>query len=295
MFKGIITPIVTPFNRDDNQTINYKATEQLVDHLIAKGINGIFVLGTNGEFHVLTTKEKIDFIKYVTSYVDGRVDVFAGTGDCSLSESILLAIEAEKAGVDALSILPPYFIRPSVKEIVNYYHSISKATDLPIIVYNIPKNVGYNIDANLFVELCKIENIVGIKDSSGDNDLLKSFIEIADQYKKIVLVGSDSKISFGYKHGAVGAIAGTSNLITDTIVELFHFLEEADYEKAEMNQRKIEALRAELKKGTVPSILKRSIELAQIAEVGPARLPVLELDRDLDSDLEKMLEYYNLI
>ena len=88
MFDGIITPIITPFHRDEEQHINYEATKQLIDHLIAKGVKGIFILGSNGEFHVIDEAEKIEFAEKVIAMVDHRVPVYVGTGACSTRETI---------------------------------------------------------------------------------------------------------------------------------------------------------------------------------------------------------------
>ncbi|SFL96594.1 4-hydroxy-tetrahydrodipicolinate synthase, partial [[Clostridium] innocuum] len=95
MFDGIITPIVTPFHRDEEQSINYEATKQLIDHLIAKGVKGIFILGSNGEFHVIDEAEKIEFAEKVIGMVDHRVPVYVGTGACSTKETIRLSKKME--------------------------------------------------------------------------------------------------------------------------------------------------------------------------------------------------------
>lgn len=294
MYRGIITPIVTPFNRDSMQSINYTATESLVESLISQGVSGIFALGSNGEFHVITFEEKVAFVKKVVEFVDKRVPVFAGSGACSTLEAVRLSKKMEEIGVDALSVISPYFIKPSDDELYQYFYEISKSVDIPIILYNIPKNTGTNLSKELVMELAKINNIVGIKDSSGDLENLKGYIDISKKYDFQVLVGSDSKISQGYRMGATGAIAGTSNLITKTLVDLDNALNEGKDTEAEKLQKDIDVLRTALKLGTVPSILKRSIELSGIAEVGPARKPVSETTSEVDNQIKEMLKFYHL-
>ena len=117
--EGIITPIVTPFHRDAEQSINYEATQQLIDHLIAKGVKGIFILGSNGEFHVIEEAEKIEFAEKVIQMVDHRVPVYVGTGACSTKETIRLSKKMEELGADALSVITPYFLTPTA---VSYTH-----------------------------------------------------------------------------------------------------------------------------------------------------------------------------
>ncbi|MEE0383318.1 dihydrodipicolinate synthase family protein, partial [Amedibacillus dolichus] len=109
MFEGIITPIVTPFHRDAQESINYEATKQLIDHLIEHGVKGIFILGSNGEFHVIDEEEKVAFAKRVIEIVNKRVPVFVGTGCCSTRETIRLSKKMEELGADALSVITPYF------------------------------------------------------------------------------------------------------------------------------------------------------------------------------------------
>ncbi|WP_334333095.1 4-hydroxy-tetrahydrodipicolinate synthase [Companilactobacillus sp. HBUAS59544] len=294
MFEGIITPIVTPFNRDDEETINIEAMHKLVDHLISHGISGIFPMGSNGEFHVLDSKEKMYFAKEVIKYVDKRVPVYIGTGACSTKEAVKLSKEAEKLGADALSVITPYFIKPSEDELVEYYTKIANSVNIPIILYNIPKNTGVNISKEVLKRLSKISNIQGIKDSSGDLNNLRDYIEVTKGTNVHVLVGSDSKILKGLSMGASGAIAGTSNLITDTLVELYKEYEQGNVKRAEQLQQDIEPLRAALKLGTVPSILKRSIELAKIADVGPARKPVSVTTSEVDKEIKQMLNHYGI-
>lgn len=295
MFEGIITPIVTPFNRDREQSINYEAAEKLINHLIKKGVNGIFIFGSNGEFHVVSKQEKINFARRVVEVVNNRVPVYVGTGACSTRETISLSKKMEEIGADALSVITPYFIKPTDHELFAHFKEVADSVKIPIVLYNIPKSTGYNISKEVVSSLAEIANIRAIKDSSGDIENLKSYIELSKGKDMSVLVGSDSKISAGYKLGASGAIAGTSNVITDVLVKLDKVLRKKDAETSEFLQKDIDILRGVLKLGTVPSILKRSIELAGIASVGPARKPALETTQEIDEKISKMLKHYKLI
>lgn len=294
MFKGIITPIVTPFNRDYGQTINYEATETLINYLIKKGVNGIFALGSNGEFHVISKEEKIEFTKRVVEIADHRVPVFAGSGACSTKEAVSLSQEMEKAGADAVSVITPYFLKPTEEEVYEYFKDIADSITIPIVLYNIPKATGCNISSEVVKRLTAIENIKAIKDSSGDMANLEGYINAGKDTGLSVLVGSDSKISTGYKMGATGAIAGTSNVITDTLVGLDKALRNDDNETAEKLQQDIDVLRGVLKYGTVPSVIKRALELAEIANVGSARRPVMEASAEADVHIKEMLKYFSL-
>lgn len=292
--EGIITPIVTPFKRNSTQEINYDATKDLINHLISHGVNGIFILGSNGEFHVIDEDEKIEFTKKVVEFVDKRVPVYVGTGACSTKATIRLSKAAESAGADALSIITPYFLKPTDENLYNHYKEIAENVNIPIMLYNIPKATGCPLSPELVERLADIPNIKGIKDSSGDIDNLKAYAEIAKRKDINLLVGSDSKISIAYSLGATGAVAGTSNVIVDTLVGLDKALRNGERELAEKLQKDIDVLRGVLKLGTVPSVMKRATELAGIAEIGPARKPVQELSTEDDEKIKEMLKYYNL-
>ena len=295
MFEGVVTPIVTPFHRDAEQSINYEAMEKLVNHLIDHGVDGIFPLGSNGEFHVCEHEEKVEFVKSVVKVVNHRVPVYAGAGACSTRETIALAKDMEAAGADVLSVITPYFIKPTDDELFDHYKAVAESVKIPVMLYNIPKSTGCNIPASVVARLAKeCPNILGIKDSSGDMENLQGYLDAAKGTEMKVLVGSDSKISKAYALGAAGCVAGTSNVIVDTIVNLWKDLKAGNTAEAEQLQKDIDVLRGILKLGTVPSMMKRSVELAGIAEVGPARKPVHDSTPDQDAKILEMLAFYGL-
>lgn len=289
--KGIITAMVTPF--DKNQEINSQATKQLINKLINAGVDGIFILGTNGEFHLLTYDEKIAFAKLVINEVNKRVPVYVGTGGNSTREVISLSKIMEALGADALSVITPYFLVPTQKEVISHYKAVAKSVQIPIILYNIPKNTGINLEAGTVSELAKVKNIAGIKDSSGKIENIQSYIEATKGQDFCVLSGSDSLILKALQIGATGAIAATSNLLTDIDVSIYQNFLNGNIKAAEKAQKDIDVLRTVLKLGTVPSILKKSVELSGIP-VGPARLPVTEPNAETLKKIKEMLNYYKL-
>ena len=289
--KGIICAMVTPF--DNNKNINLNSTKKLIEQLIEKGISGIFILGTNGEFHVLTDKEKIFFAEFVIKTVNHRVPVFVGTGSNSTKQTIELSKKMEKLGADALSIITPFLIPLSQRELVEYYKEIAQNISIPIILYNIPKNTGVNIEKESVAQLAKIDNIIGIKDSSGKIENIADYISVTKEENFAVLSGSDSLILKALKVGAAGAVASTSNLLTDIDVNIYKDFSTGKIGKAEEKQNSIERLRAVLKLATVPAIIKRALTLSGI-DVGPASLPVLQPNQGVDNEIRKMLDSYKI-
>lgn len=294
MFDKIITPIVTPFHRDAQQSVNYEATGKLIDHLIDGGVNGIFIFGSNGEFHVIEEQEKYDLTKYVVEHIGRKVPVYVETGACATREAVRMSQKMESLGADALSVIAPYYMKPSEDELYLHFKEIAESVKIPVILYNIPRLMGYNLSPAVVGRLAEIDNIKGIKDSSGDVENMQAYLDATKGKEMDLLVGSDSKISIAYEMGATGAIAGTSNVITEVLVELDKALRAGEREKAAKLQADIDVLRAALKLGTVPSVLKRAVELAGIAEVGPARKPVVECSSDTDEKIIEMLKYYHL-
>lgn len=295
MFDGIITPIVTPFYRDEKQEINYDATKKLVDYVIDNGVSGIFVLGSNGEFHVIRQQEKIEFAKRVVEMVDHRVPVFAGPGACSTQETIETAKAMEAAGVDALSVISPYFVQPTDEELYEHFKAVAESVKIPIILYNIPRLTGVNINSTVFERLTALDNVAGIKDSSRNIENLQSYIDVAKKKGLAVLVGSDGIIAQGYRMGATGAIAGMSNVIPKLMTDMFKALVEKRDEEADKLQKEVNVIRDVNRLATMPSVLKRALELGNIAEAGPARKPVFETTPELDEKIKEMLKHYGLI
>lgn len=289
--KGIIVAMVTPF--DQNQKIDFQATKQLVNKLIADGVYGVFILGTNGEFHLLNNQEKVEFAKCVIDEVAKRVPVYVGTGGNSTAEAIALSKQMEALGADALSVITPYFLVPSQEELIGHYKAVAAAVKIPIVLYNIPKNTGINIAIETVAELAKVDNIIGIKDSSGNIDNIEGYINASKDQDFSVLSGSDSLILKALKVGAKGAIAATANLLTKNDVAIYKNFINNQMEEAEAAQQKIEMLRSVLKLATVPSVLKKSLVLSNMP-VGPCRLPVSEPKAEVIPKIKEMLKYYRL-
>lgn len=292
-FEGIITPIVTPFT-DDTQAVDLNETRKLVNRLIERGVHGLFPLGTNGEFHVLSEDEKIAFAKTVIEETNHRVPVYVGTGANSTQEVIRLSNIMKDLGADAVSVVTPYFLIPTDEEIVNHYKMIAENVDLPIIIYNIPKCTGMNLSAEVLRQLVHYPNIKAIKDSSGNMDNLKAYLDAVKGTDVKVLVGSDSAILKGLQLGAHGAVAGTSNCITKEILGIYNSFKTNDLEKAKAYQDSIEPYRAILKLATTPAVMKMSVTLdGEGCNAGPARYPVMPVNQEIQNQVKEVVAYYH--
>ena len=286
--KGLITAMVTPMR---NGSIDEEAVRGLVERLIQKGVNGIFILGTNGEFHVLSREEKVKLAAMVVEYADCRVPVYAGSGGNSTQEVIELSQALQQTGITALSVITPFLVPLSQQELLQHYEAVADAVNIPIILYNIPKNTGNNIEPQTAAALARHDNIVGIKDSSGNIEQIKQYIELTREMEFAVLSGSDSLILKALKLGAQGAVAATSNLLTDIDVAIIRYFEQGKLAEAQMMQEKIEPLRKVLKLGSIPSVLKATMNMAGIA-AGECRKPIIMPNEAVLAEIREMLQYY---
>ncbi|MDR3564601.1 MAG: 4-hydroxy-tetrahydrodipicolinate synthase [Negativicutes bacterium] len=286
--QGIITPIVTPMT--EKEEINEKELRAQVNRQIAAGISGIFPLGTNGEFYALTTEEKLEILKIVIDENKGRVPVYAGTGCISTRETLALSLKAQELGADALSVVSPFFVAVSQEDIYRHFSAVAEAVDLPIILYNMPARTGNNIDYTTVRRLAKYENIVGVKDSSGNFDNTLRYIEDTDP-RLAVLAGNDSLILWTLLAGGRGAIAGTANVYPEIAISIYKLWQAGQIEEANIQQTRLRPLRDVMKLGNPNSVVKRAMNLLGYP-VGPAREPVSGLNSKIDEALLQAFEFY---
>lgn len=290
MFKaeGIITPILTPLTSEEK--FNEQEMRNQVNRLINAGVSGIFALGTNGEFYAFNQEEKLEIIKVVVDEVKGRVPVYAGTGCITTKETIELSQKAKDLGVDVLSIISPYFVGVSQDDLYRHFSSVAEAVDLPIILYNIPARTGNSIDYTTVKKLAKYENIIGIKDSSGNFDNTLKYIENTDPRMQ-VLAGSDSLILWTLQAGGTGAISGCSNVFPELMVSIYKLWKEGKFEEANEAQQKIRPFRNVMQKGNPNSVVKRAVNLLGYP-VGPAREPSNCEKPEIDAALREVFTLY---
>src|SRR5690606_15059158 len=164
---GIIPPMVTPL-LSDNLSLDLKGVNNLLEHLIAGGVHGVFVLGTTGESTSLSYKTRIQLINESCKIVNGRIPVFVGITDTSIEESLHLASIAKKAGASYVVAAPPYYYGLGQEELFKYYWKLADSLPLPLFLYNMPSHTKINIEPKTVARLSEHPNIVGLKDSSAN-------------------------------------------------------------------------------------------------------------------------------
>lgn len=289
--KGIIPAMVTPITRDFK--INVGALRKLTNYLIEGGVHGLFPIGSQGEFYALTFEEKKRVIEVVVEESRGRVPVYAGTGAITTRESVALTKMAEVAGASAVSVITPYFIRPKDEELMEHYTSIAKSTCLPILLYNNSPRTGVNLSADFVVRASKIENIVGIKDSSGDLTLTAEYIRrTGDKFS--VLAGRDTLIYGTLCYGGKGAIAATANVAPKVVVEIYEAFQTGDLKRSLEAQNRLAPLRLAFDLGTFPVVIKEALNMIEI-DAGVSISPVGEMKPEAKAELKEILRNMGLI
>jgi 4-hydroxy-tetrahydrodipicolinate synthase len=283
---GIIPAMVTPLTADDR--INEGALRRLTNHLIDGGCHAVFAVGSQGEFWAFTAEEKQRVWEVVVEETRGRVPVYAGTAAVTTREAVALTRLAEKAGVDAVSVLTPYFISPSDGQLIDHYKAIADSTRLPLLLYTNPARTGVKLSVGLVAKLAEVPNIVGIKDSSGDLELAAEYIRAAPE-KFSVLMGRDTLIYAGLLYGARGAIAATANVKPRLVADIYDKFLAGDYDGARRAQQALAPLRLAFSWGTFPVVIKEALDLMGM-EGGPGRAPVGPLSAEQRERLKGVLQ-----
>lgn len=289
--KGIIPAMVTPITKEGK--INEAALRKLTQYLIEGGVHGLFPVGSQGEFYALTFEEKKKVVEIVIDETNGRVPVYVGTGAVTTREAIALTQMAESAGASAVSVITPYFIRPNDEELMEYYTSIAKSTRLPVLLYNNPPRTGVNLSADFVVRASRVENIVGIKDSSGDLTLTAEYIRRTGE-KFSVLAGRDTLIYGTLCYGGKGAIAATANVAPKLIVEIYEAFMKGDHQRALSAQYRLAPLRLAFDLGTFPVVIKEALNLIGI-EAGIGIPPVGGMSPKAKEELKEILKNMGLL
>jgi 4-hydroxy-tetrahydrodipicolinate synthase len=288
--KGVSVAMVTPFNEDES--INEGQLRNLVNYLIDKGVNGLVPVGTTGEFVNMTFEERLKVIEIVVNEANGRVPVIAGTGESGTKMVIDATNAASDLGADAVLIVTPYYLKPKAKGLYDHYYKITENTDIPIIMYNIPACTGVELPWTVVEDLADIENIVGIKDSSGDYKYFSALLEkVSDRIS--VLIGWDENVLGALAGGAAGCILGSANVIPQFWIEIYNHVKNNRLKEAQELQKNLQKIaRMLINSGALGA--KECLNMMGIP-VGITRSPIIlgdalsyELKDEFRVELEKL-------
>lgn len=278
--SGPYAAIVTPFNPDGS--LNENGLRAQVERQIGFG-NNIFCNGTNGEFFVLTDEEKRRVTAVCIEQAKGRVSVVSHIGELTLEQTIAHGKDVQPLGLDAVSVITPWFSALRETELINYYRQVADSLDIPVYLYNIPARTGNTITPAIADALASHPNIYGIKDSAGSYESLSGFLEVARKHNQFdVLTGPDSLILTGFQEGCIGCVSGIANIVPGLVNQIYTGFKNDDLQSANQAQERINHLRDNLYPiAFAPAVVKKTISLLG-EDVGESRYPVCFTDDDVN-------------
>lgn len=291
-FGRTIAATITPFNEDGS--VNYAVAEELAAHLVAKGNDALVVCGTTGESPTLSWSEQYELFLVVKKAVGGKAKIIAGTGSNSTEEAIAGTQKAAKIGLDGSLQVVPYYNKPPQEGLYYHFQAIARACpDLSLMLYNIPGRTGVNLLPETVAKLAEIENIVAIKEASGN---LEQACEIRRLTPKSFAIysGDDFLTLPLLTVGGTGVVSVASHLVGEEIQQMIRAFESGDNHLAREIQLKLFPLFRILFCATNPIPIKTALRL-QGWQVGGLRSPLCELSPDLKLKLECVLKELNLI
>lgn len=284
-FGSMLTAMVTPFDEAGN--VDLAVTTELIEHLIASGTEGLIVTGTTGESPVLTLEESEVLYEHVVKVVNKRIPILAGTGTNDTARTITNSKLAEAAGVDGLMLVAPYYNRPNQAGIYRHFASIARSTTLPIMLYNIPGRSSVHIDAETVIKLSEIDNIVSIKEASGNLEQVATIVSnTADDFS--VYSGDDSKTLPMMAVGAIGVVSVASHVIGEEIQGMIStFLQGKVDKAAKLHQSLLPKMNA-LFIAPSPAPVKAALRLRGF-NVGSVKSPLVDVTKE---ELKILKRYY---
>ena len=241
--EGVIPPMITPF--DSNGEIDEKALRKVVDFL-SKNVHGLFLCGTYGSGPLMSVEQRKKVVEITIDEVRGKIPVIVHVGAASTDASIELAKHAEKTGAVCVASVPPYYYRPSERDIIYHYERLVKAISIPVYVYNNPKTVGYGISSELMSKIADV-GVQGVKDSSFDMMVFAEFQRKLGNRGFDIVMGTEALFLLASVLGAKAFIPGLGNAFPEICVELYEACMKRNYENAWEVQKRVNRVRDVMK------------------------------------------------
>ena len=281
---AILTAMVTPF--DSGGAVREDAARRLARHLIQHGSDGLVVAGTTGESPTLDDAEKLRLFEAVVDEVGDSATVVAGTGSNDTAHSVHLTRQASERGVDAVLVVTPYYNKPNRRGLVAHFSAVAAATELPVIVYNIPARCVINLDPDLLTELGRIENVVGVKQANSDMDQARRVVESSGLS---LYAGDDNLLGPFAEIGGAGGITVSSHLAGEQMKELYEAARSGDLERSRALDRELQEVYRTLSIAPPPATVKAALSLLGF-DLGGVRLPLVEVDESELAQVRRMVE-----
>jgi len=280
VIEGCLTAIVTPFK---NGKVDFETLAKLVDWQIENGVDGIVAVGTTGESATLDVDEHVAVIAATVKAAKGRVPVVAGAGGNATSEALVLTKASEDAGADALLHVTPYYNRPNQEGLFRHFEAVCKSTKLPVILYNVPSRTACDLLTDTVVRLCELDNVVGIKDATGN--LVRGSELVARCGDQITILSGDDGTAFPlYAVGARGVISVISNVCPKQMSDMWDAAKAGDWERAKQRHHELRVMSAMLFNEPSPAPTKAALAILSRCTMD-VRLPLVGATPKLVEDL----------
>ena len=291
IFTGAGVAIVTPMNPDES--INFDRLGQIIDNQIENGTDAIVICGTTGESATMTDQEHVDCIEYAVKRVNGRVPVIAGAGSNHTSYAVWMSKEAKRVGADALLHVTPYYNKTSQTGLIRHFNAVADATDLPIILYNVPSRTGVNITPATYRELAKHPNIVAAKEASGNISQIAQIAQACGDELDLYS-GNDDQIVPLLSLGAKGVISVLSNIMPRETHDICRLFFEGKSAESRALQLKLLPLINALFSDVNPIPVKEAMNMMGW-ECGECRLPLVSMQPQAKEHLRVLMQEQGLI
>ncbi|PYZ95091.1 4-hydroxy-tetrahydrodipicolinate synthase [Salipaludibacillus keqinensis] len=275
-FGQVLTAMVTPFDQEGN--VDFQATKDLIQHLLANGSDGIVVAGTTGESPTLSIQEKAELYEFAVEVVDGRAPVIAGTGTNSTRAAIELTKLATLAGVDGVMLATPYYNKPSQEGMYLHFKAIAESTHLPVMLYNVPGRSAVNLVPETVIRLSEVDNIVSIKEASADLDAMSEIIDNTPE--DFTLYSGDDSLTLPILSiGGHGVVSVASHIIGNEMKAMVSAHQNGNPQYAASLHRQLLPIMNVLFSAPSPTPVKAALEMTGV-KVGSVRLPMVPLTQE---------------
>lgn len=291
MYNGVIAPAVTLVRRDGS--LNPDENKRHVDYLIESRVNGIYILGTTGEFMHFNLREREAHAATIVEHVNGRLPVIVGAASTATDDAVRLSRHAQGIGASAVSVTTPYFWTLSEREVIGHFSSVASAVDIPIFVYNVPSYSGFNIsNETLMVLMQEHPNIIGVIDASDSVEHARTRIntlrDVNPEFN--ILTGADGHVLNMLELGGNGVMPATANIVPHLHVGIVEAFENGDYHAAiHLFRRLSRVLDVYAVEGSFHSVVKQAMVILGLAADATVRMPALPLTPDSRSRLRDIL------
>ncbi len=290
MFSGSMVALVTPFKKGK---VDEKKLRELVDFHIKKGTDALVPCGTTGESATLSFEEHEKVVEVVIDEARGKIPVIAGTGSNNTEEALRLTRHAKEAGANGALVITPYYNKPTQRGMYLHFEKIAKEVDIPIVLYNVPGRTCVNLLPETVAKLAKIENIVGIKEASGDLKQASDIISLCGN-KFDLISGDDFIVLPMLALGGKGVISVVANLVPAEMVALVSEFNKGNLEKAKKIHYKIFPLCKAMFIETNPIPVKTAMALQGLLDTPELRLPLSPMSEENVAELKKVLmDFYS--